>query len=249
MSNDLPALNTSLVLTDQAPKRKGKGAKPPTHWFKLATALIEKCELNSALKYDYEILLSAWNGHETPIAIEDCFDRDLEDEEFYLWGSSSGTSWVVDRLFKDLDHDASEIMRDMQAVWPGFNVFSLSRPFISARLKRMIGTVSGARLSIDYADMLINYIEMQNPCALALETACREIEQTVKKLPVPGDVLPVLKKHSDEWAKIIDPIKAWHDGTLKKRVEETLVALRERERIHLKQVRGLLGRCWACRYC
>ena len=81
-------------------------------------------------------------------------------------------------------------------------------------------------LSLDYADMLINYVEMQKPCALALETACREIEQTMKKLPTPGDVLPVLKKHSDEWAPRIKVIKAWNDGTIKKMVEETPVALR-----------------------
>ena len=61
---------------------------------------------------------------------------------------------------------------------------------------------------------------------VALETACREIEQTMKKLPTPGDVLPVLKKHSDEWAPRIKVIKAWNDGTIKKMVEETRVALR-----------------------
>ena len=143
MSEDLPALNTSLVLTDQAPQKKGKGAKPPTHWFELATALIKKFDRSDfVLKHHYANLLSAWNGRKSSISIADCFHRDYEGE-FNLFGEIS--SFDVEPWFEDLDRLSSEIMRHMQAVWPGFNVFSLSRPFISARLKRMISTVSGAR--------------------------------------------------------------------------------------------------------
>ena len=58
----------------------------------------------------------------------------------------------------------------------------------------------------------------------------------MKKLPVPADVLPVLKEHSEKWAGCIAATQASHDGTIKKLGEETIAARSKQERLCIKEI-------------
>ena len=172
MSN-LPVRNTSLVVAD-APQKKGKGPKPPEHWFKLATALIEKLEnFSYPLSDRHRELQSAWRKRDDKLTTS--FAEDTL-AYFYLYGEENLTSNDVEWwIFDWMDKTAKEILGDMKTVWPGFNVFSLSRSFVSARLDKMIEAINVgyAQPGDNYTDMLINHVEKTKPCAVALETACR----------------------------------------------------------------------------
>jgi hypothetical protein len=86
---------------------------------------------------------------------------------------------------------------------------SLKKTIIRNRLAALVGAFpAGAPATPQvYTRMLLERVAAEDITALALETACREIESTKKFLPAISEVLPVIREHITAWSKRLDAIK------------------------------------------
>jgi hypothetical protein len=99
----------------------------------------------------------------------------------------------------------------------------LDRDFIADRLAIMMGAIPNVNPHAPEAfpRMLIAHVQAFDGLdALVLESACREIEQTMKFTPAIAELLDALKKHATLWSKRREAIR-W----LERRFDNVIVAL------------------------
>jgi hypothetical protein len=108
----------------------------------------------------------------------------------------------------------------------------LSEKTISARLSLMLDSVTGGPQNKEiFRQNLVQYVYGAEVCSLALESACREIEQT-GEYPTIAKVLKILKDHQEQWDKRqralsnIEELRKHYAG---KRLKETEDSLRKRQ--------------------
>jgi DNA-binding protein H-NS len=79
----------------------------------------------------------------------------------------------------------------------------LRKKIISKRLALMLGAVhiGGPQTPEAFLKMLLEHVYDAEVSYLALESGCRQIEQTQKYVPTISEVLKVLKAHEEQWDK------------------------------------------------
>jgi hypothetical protein len=79
----------------------------------------------------------------------------------------------------------------------------LKRKYIAKRLSLMIAAMPTGKAGTPdgYVKMLLEHVADADVCALSLEAACRELEETQKFLPTISEVLAAISEHRDLWRK------------------------------------------------
>lgn len=79
----------------------------------------------------------------------------------------------------------------------------LKRKHIAKRLALMIAAIPTGKAGTPdgFVKMLLEHVADADVCALSLEGACRELEETQKFLPTISEVLSAIRVHREQWGK------------------------------------------------
>jgi hypothetical protein len=138
--------------------------------------------------YGFEALQAEWEKRNHPVAE---LPREFETT------CQSGYGYIA--------RSAKRLLETLQAMWSDENVhYHASRKCISLRLHRMAKTLPKGEQANPKS--LVEYVEAELPSVMVLESTCREFETDTKPFPLPGHILPVLRKQKGIWKRRMESV-------------------------------------------
>jgi hypothetical protein len=147
---------------------------------------------------------------------------------------------IMPRLFDMTSDEAKRLVEvcsnnddaALRALWPGVDIHRPSKKHIAQRLSLLIGSFpnAGPHSPEIFTHMMVTHIEAEEPSAMVLESACRQLVESQKFVPAISEVLEAVREQQKEWDKKFEVFEAVRSGRVKEWGEKLIERLQVRER-------------------
>ncbi len=171
--------------------------KKPPNKFRLCRILADHADMLIECSNEFDELRQKLRKREPGDPLPDVREAQLGDYEQRLLKRAKELLALLDpkdAYEEEIDDGLDEVDEEERR---------LKRNYVKKRLALMLAAIPAGKAGTPdgYVTMLLEHVADQAVCALALETACRELEQTLKFLPSIAEVMPALREHTQLWWK------------------------------------------------